>query len=172
MRSRFHPEARSRRCRVYKEDKKVLRWKAISFGNIPEACTPDEHVESTRGTYGFVRVQNRHSFIFRHYTDIYNKDIYDSPDQRCKVRASRSMHTTFAVFPSPSLSVHSAKLAIGETRNCSPFAGVRGCKQEKYCYSFAIRWADDGHWRTWPVDVYGINSALVTTPVNWLDTCN
>ncbi|KYN17820.1 hypothetical protein ALC57_09896 [Trachymyrmex cornetzi] len=157
MRSRFHPEARSRRCRVYKEDKKVLRWKAISFGNIPEACTPDEHVESTRGTHGFVRVQNRHSFIFRHYT---------RAGRRRKVRASRSMHTTSAAFPSPSLAVHPVKLAIGEAHNCSPFAGARGCKQEKYCYSFAIRWADDGHWRTWLVDVYGINSALVTTPVN------
>lgn len=38
----------SRRCRVYKEDKKVLGWKVISFGNIPEACVPDEHVASNR----------------------------------------------------------------------------------------------------------------------------
>ncbi|KYN06049.1 hypothetical protein ALC62_03049 [Cyphomyrmex costatus] len=90
----------------------------------------------------------------------------DLPSRRYKVHASRSMHATSTAFPSLSLAMHPAELAIGEARNCSPFAGVRGCKEEKYCYSFAIRWADDGHWRTWPVDVYDINSALVTTPVN------
>ncbi|TGZ49367.1 Uncharacterized protein DBV15_05017 [Temnothorax longispinosus] len=51
------------------------------------------------------------------------------------------MHATSAASPSPSLSsaMHPAELAIGEARNCSPFAGTGGCGQEKYCYLFAIR---------------------------------